>query len=145
MSKTSTQNDSYRSSGCRKGPTTKPAIGERERNVGEEKRKIKSQTDLETVDLDSSLVDFQSRGQKVLNFLSLVTLKLKNFTKFFVLVDVAVASKIFLESLQDSLQIILCWNTLDSSDSLSTITLLATDMDVVGRLCVIFPGIGKGI
>lgn len=110
-----------------------------------EKKNYNNQADLEAVNLDSSLVDFKSRGQKVLNLLSLITLELENFTKFFVLIDMAVASKIFLESLQDSLQIILCWNTLDCSDGLSTITLLATDMDIIGRLCVIFPGIGKGI
>lgn len=85
------------------------------------------------MDLDSALVDLKSGVQEFHNLGALVALELQDISEFFVFVDVAVATEIFLQSLKNSLKIILCRKSLNSSQGLATITLLATDVDVVCR------------
>lgn len=88
------------------------------------------------MDLDGLLRQLQLGGQKLTDFKSLVTLHLNNFSQLVVLDDVTVTGKVLLQDFQDLLQVIFAWQTLDSGQGLSTVTLLDTDMDVVGWLRV---------
>lgn len=60
-------------------------------------------------------------------------------------VDVTIAAKILLEGLENSSQIILGRKTLDGGDSLTAVTLLTSDVDVVCRLSIVVTSIGEGI
>ena len=65
---------------------------------------------------------------------SLVTLELENVTKFFILIDMAVAAKILLQSLENLLEerfsLGIPWT---ERVGLTAVTLLMSDMNVVGR------------
>lgn len=63
---------------------------------------------LETVDLNCLLIQLEGGGQELHNLLTLIALELENASEFFVLVDVAIAAKVLLEGLQDTLQVIFC-------------------------------------
>lgn len=67
------------------------------------------------MDLDSAFVNLKCSGQKFHNLGTLVTLELQNIAEFFVFVDVAVATEIFLQCFQDSLEVILSRKSLNSS------------------------------
>lgn len=100
---------------------------------------------LETVDLDSLLVHLELSGQELQDLSSLVTLELENITKFFILVDMAVAAKILLQSLENLLEVIFTGDTLDSSNGLTAVTLLMSDMNVVGRRGFFVTSLGERI
>lgn len=100
---------------------------------------------LETVDLDSLLVHLELSGQELQDLSSLVTLELENVTKFFILVDMAVAAKILLQSLENLLEVIFTGDTLDSSNGLTAVTLLMSDMNVVGRRGFFVTSLGERI
>lgn len=95
--------------------------------------------------LDGLLVNLKLGSQEVDNLVSLVSLELNNLTVLFVLADVSVAGKILLENLQDSLEVIFFGKALDCGQSLSSVSLLDTDMDVVGRLSIVVTSVGEGI
>lgn len=95
--------------------------------------------------LDGLLVNGELASQEVNNLVSLVTLELDNLSVLLVLADVSVAGKILLENLQDSLEVIFFGKALDCSQSLSSVSLLDTDMDVVGRLSIVVTSVGEGI
>lgn len=80
-----------------------------------------------------------------MDLLALVALKLENVSELRVSIDVAITTEIFLQSLQNPLQIILNRNALHSSDGLATIALLTTDVDLVGALCFDIAGLSKRI
>ncbi len=100
---------------------------------------------LETVDLDSLLVHLELSGQELQDLSSLVTLELENVTKFFILIDMAVAAKILLQSLENLLEVIFTGDTLDSSNGLTAVTLLMSDMNVVGRRGFFVTSLGERI
>ena len=100
---------------------------------------------LETVDLDSLLVHLELSGQELEDLSSLVTLELENVTKFFILIDMAVAAKILLQSLENLLEVIFTGDTLDSSNGLTAVTLLMSDMNVVGRRGFFVTSLGERI
>jgi len=105
---------------------------------------------LETVDLDGLLVKLETifTGQELLNILALVALKLDHLSHLSVNDDGAIASEFLLDDLEDLLLIEFLWETLDSCQSLATISLLDTDMDVVlgllGLSCI-FIGLREGV
>jgi hypothetical protein len=100
---------------------------------------------LEAVHLDSLLVDLKSSRQEIHHLLALVTLKLENITVLLVVVDMAVAAKVLLKRLKDTLQVVLARYTLDGRDSLTTITLLASNVDIVDGLSIVVTSVGEGI
>jgi hypothetical protein len=97
------------------------------------------------VHLDSLLVDLKSSRQEIHHLLALVTLKLENITVLLVVVDMAVAAKVLLKRLKDTLQVVLARYTLDGRDSLTTITLLASNVDIVDGLSIVVTSVGEGI
>lgn len=97
------------------------------------------------MDLNSLLVQLKGSGQEIHDLLTLIALELENIAEFFVLVDVAIAAKVLLEGLQDTLQVIFCRDTLYCGDSLTAVTLLTSDMDIVGRLSIVVTSIGERI
>lgn len=97
------------------------------------------------MDLNSLLVQLEGCSQEIHDLLTLIALELENITEFFILVDVAIAAKVLLESLQDTLQVIFCRDTLYRGDSLTAVTLLTSDMDIVGRLSIVVTSIGERI
>lgn len=104
-----------------------------------------AQSKLETVQLDVLLGDLQGAGQKALHLVTLVALELENVAQLRVLVDVAIAAKLLLERLKNPLQIVLGRDALDSRNGLTTIALLATDVDLVSTLSLGFTSLGKGV
>lgn len=97
------------------------------------------------MDLDVLLWQLQLANQELRHFNSLITLQLDNLTQLLILDNVTVASKIFLQNLQDFLQVILNWQTLHSGQGLTTVTLLDTDMDVVCCLSFGITSVGEWI
>ena len=95
--------------------------------------------------LDIGFGNFKSSSQKVKHFLALIALELQDVSKFLVFVDVAIATEFFLESLQDTLQIVLAGNTLDGGDRLTAIALLAANVDLVSNLGFGITTLGKRI
>lgn len=85
------------------------------------------------MDLDLLLLDLESLNQELLDLLALVALELQDLTVVSVLVDMAVATEILLKGLQNTLQVVLGGDTLDGSDSLAAVALLASDVDIVER------------
>jgi len=105
---------------------------------------------LETVDLNGLLVQFETifTGQELLYILALIALKLDHLSHLGINHDGAIASEFLLDDLQDLLLIEFLGKTLDSCQSLATISLLNADMDVVLRLLglsCIFIGFCEGV
>lgn len=65
---------------------------------------------------------------------TLITLKLDDLAGFFVGNDGAVAGEGLLHEFEDFLEFVSVWNTLDGSQSLTTIALLNTNVNVLGIL-----------
>jgi len=107
--------------------------------------------DLETMDLDSLSIKLQAFllvGEELLNILALISLKLNHLAHLSVDDDGAIASKFLLDDLEDFLLVKLLRKTLDSGQSLTTIALLNTNVNVILRLlCLsrILVGFGEGI
>lgn len=98
-----------------------------------------------SVDLDVLLLQGELGGEELHHLDSLVTLQLDNLSKLIVLHNVTVASKILLQNLENSLEIVLIWNSLDGRQGLTAISLLDTDVDVVRRLSVVVPSVSKWV
>jgi hypothetical protein len=90
-------------------------------------------------------------GKELIDFITLVSLELKNLSQFLTSDNSPVACEILhrsasdiernvnlLESFQDLLLIILCRKTLDRSQRLATVALLDTDMNVVLDINLIY-------
>ena len=87
---------------------------------------MKTENSLDSLFFDTFLdQDFQ-------NLLPLISLELDNFTHLLVVYDRAIAGEFLLESLQEFLGIIFRRNSLESGNSLSSVTLLDTNVDSVG-------------
>jgi len=89
---------------------------------------------LETVDLDGLAIKAQALllvGQEVLNILALVSLQLDHLSHLGVCDDGAIAGKLLLDDFENLLLVELLGQSLDGGQSLTTITLLNTNMDVV--------------
>lgn len=86
----------------------------------------------ETVDLDVLLLQAEGLDHKLHDLQTLVTLQLDDLSELVVLDDVSVACKLLFDDLEDLLRVILRWKTLNRGQSLSTISLLDTDVNVVG-------------
>jgi len=106
---------------------------------------------LETMDLDGLGIKFQALllvGEKLLNILALISLELNHLSHLSIDDDGAIASKFLLDDLEDLLLIELLGKALDSRQSLTTIALLNTNMDIIlgllGLSCV-FVGFGEGV
>lgn len=115
-----------------------------------------------TVDLDLllglSLRNHTSLDQEVFDLLPLIALKLDNLTQrgellvsirsgliigLFGRNDVAVASKLLLDRLEDLLRVVVLVKTLNSGQRLSSVSLLDTDVDFATRSGLIGSG-GSG-
>jgi len=87
-------------------------------------------------------------GEELLNIFALITLKLNHLSHLTVDNDGSIASELLLDDLEDLLLIELLWQTLDRRQSLTTISLLDTNVNVILRLlglsCV-FVGFGEGV
>ena len=70
--------------------------------------------------------------QNFQNLLPLVALELDNFAHLLIIYNRTIARKLLLERFQEFLGIILGWDSLEGSDRLSSVSLLNTDVDVVG-------------
>jgi len=106
---------------------------------------------LETVDLDGLGVQaeaFLLVTQKFLNVFALIALELNHLAHLSIRDDGAIASKFLLDDLQNLLLVKLLRETLDRSQSLTTIALLNSYMNIILRLfglsCV-FVGFGEGV
>jgi len=89
---------------------------------------------LETVDLNGLGIKLQTLllvGEELLNILALISLKLNHLSHLSINDDGAIASELLLDDLEDLLLIEFFGETLDSSQSLTTIALLNTDVYVV--------------
>lgn len=102
-------------------------------------------TGLETVDLDVLLGNQQLLDQELRHLHSLVSLQLDDLSHLVILDDVTVAGKILLQNLQNLLQVILSGHTLHSGQGLTSVTLLDTDVDVVGGLGIRITSVSKWI
>jgi len=106
---------------------------------------------LESMDLDGLWIKLQTVfliREEVLNILALIALELNHLSHLGVNDNGAIASKFLLDDLKDLLLIEFLRETLDSCQSLTTIALLNTDVDVVLRLLdvsCIFVGFGEGV
>ena len=86
---------------------------------------------LETVqDNVFSMADFLV-DQKSLHVCSLITRQLNDFPDFLVLLDGTVARKVLFEDLANSFHVEVMGQTRDSCDTLSSITLLHTNVDIL--------------
>jgi hypothetical protein len=88
---------------------------------------------LEAMDLDGLGVDLKTFvlvDEKILHSIALITLQLDHVTGLFIVDDGAVAGKLFLDDLEDFLEVELGWDSLDRGQCLATITLLDADVDV---------------
>ena len=91
---------------------------------------------LEAMDLDGLGVDFKTLvlvDEKILHSIALVALELYHVAGLFIVDDRAIAGKLFLDDLEDLLEVELGWDALDRGQRLATITLLDTDVDVCDR------------
>lgn len=93
--------------------------------------------------LDGLCVQFKAvfGDQEFLNILSLVTLELNDFSHLTVRHDGTIAGELLLDHLEDLLLIEFLGETLDCGQSLTTIALLDTDMDVI--LALLFLGVAS--
>jgi hypothetical protein len=71
--------------------------------------------------------------QKGLDVCSLISRQLNNFTRFFILLDGTVTTEILFESLANAFHIQIVRQTRNRSDTLSTITLLHSDVNLFFR------------
>src|SRR6266480_6975031 len=88
---------------------------------------------LEAMDLDCLGVDLKTLvlvDEKILHSIALVALQLDHVAGLLIVDDGAVASKLFLDDLEDFLEVELGWDGLDRGQCLATITLLDADVDV---------------
>jgi hypothetical protein len=106
---------------------------------------------LETMDLDGLSIKLKTLllvGEEFLNIFALITLELDHLSHLTVDDDGAIASELLLDDLEDLLLVELLRETLDRRQSLTTISLLNSNMDVILRLlglsCV-FVGFGEGV
>lgn len=83
---------------------------------------------LETVDLDVVLVDLNGLDEEFLDLQTLITLKLQDTSHLLVIDKGSIAGKLLLEHLKNFLQVKLLGESLDGGQSLSTVTLLDTDV-----------------
>lgn len=97
------------------------------------------------MDLDVLLRQLQLASQKFRNLHSLISLQLDQLSKLLILDNVTVTSKILLQDLQDLLQVVLARNSLHRGKSLTTVTLLDTDVDVVCWLSFGITSVGERI
>ena len=90
--------------------------------------------------LDGLRVQFEAvfGDQKLLNIFSLISLKLDDFSHLTIGYDGTIAGELLLDHLEDLLLIEFLGQTLDCSQSLATIALLNSDMDVI--LTLLFLG-----
>lgn len=106
---------------------------------------------LETVDLNGLGIKLQTLllvGEEFLNILALISLKLNHLSHFSINNDGAIASELLFDDFEDLLLIEFLGETLDSSQSLTTIALLNTDVYVILRLLglsCIFVRFGEGV
>jgi len=106
---------------------------------------------LEAMDLDSLGIKFQAFflvGEELLNILALISLELDHLPHLSVDDDGAIASKLLLDDLKNFFLVKLLGKTLNSGQSLTTIALLDTNMNIIlGLLCLsrILVGFGEGI
>jgi len=85
------------------------------------------------MDLDGLGIDLKTFvlvDEKILHSIALITLQLNHVTGLFIVDYGAVAGKLFLDDLEDFLEVELGWNSLDGGQCLATITLLNADVDV---------------
>jgi hypothetical protein len=84
------------------------------------------------VDFDGLGIHFKTRwvDEEVLHGIALISLQLNNITRLLVLNYGTIASELLLNDLQNFLEVKLCWDALDCSQSLASVTLLDTDMDI---------------
>ena len=75
--------------------------------------------------------DTERLGKEFKDFCTLISLKLYNLTKILTFNNSSVACEILFESFQNSLLIIFRGDTLDSSQRLSTVALLNTNVNVI--------------
>jgi len=106
---------------------------------------------LETMDLDGLWIKLQTLflvREELLNILALIALKLDHLAHLSIDDNGAIASELLLDDLEDLLLIEFLGETLDSCQSLTTIALLNTDMNIVLRLldvsCILV-GFGEGV
>lgn len=97
------------------------------------------------MDLDVLLWQLQLASQEIRNLDSLVTLQLDNLSQVVVVNDVTVTGEVLLQYLQDLLQVVLVRYTLNSRQSLTTVTLLNTYVNVVGSLSLRIASVCKGV
>jgi len=107
--------------------------------------------DLETMDLNGLGIKLQALllvGEEFLNILALISLKLDHLSHLSINDDGAIASKFLFDDLEDLLLIKFLGKTLNSGQSLTTIALLNTNVNVILRLlglsCV-FVRFGEGV
>ena len=85
------------------------------------------------MDLDCLGVDLKTLvlvDEKILHSIALVALQLDHVSSLLIVDDGAVAGKLFLDDLEDFLEVELGWDALDRGQCLATITLLDADVDV---------------
>jgi len=87
-------------------------------------------THLETVQLDRRARD-AFLDEEVADLCALITLKLDNLASFLVIDKGTIAGEFLLECLQEFLGIIFGWQSLQSGQSLPSVSLLNTNVDVV--------------
>jgi len=106
---------------------------------------------LETMDLDGLGIEFKTLflvGEKLLNILALISLKLNHLSHLSIDDDGAIASEFLLDDLEDLLLIEFLGQTLNSRQGLTTIALLNTNVYVILRLLDVsrvFVGFGEGV
>jgi len=103
------------------------------------------------MDLDGLGIELQTFflvGEELLNIFALISLELNHLTHLTINNDGAIASELLLDDLEDLLLVEFLWEALDGCQSLTTIALLDTNMDIILRLlCIssIFVGFGEGV
>lgn len=97
------------------------------------------------MDLDVALGDLEGSGEEAKHLLALVARELENVTVLSIVVDMAIARKIFLQRLQNALEIVLVGDALHSGDGLATITLLAANVDLIRTLSFGVTSLGKRV
>jgi len=106
---------------------------------------------LETVDLDGLCIKLKALflvGEEFLYVLALISLELDHLSHLSVVDNGAIASKLLLDDLENFLLVKFLGETLDRSQSLTTIALLNTDVYVVLRLLGLssfFVCLGEGV
>jgi len=88
---------------------------------------------LEAVNLNGLWVNLETLflvDEEFLHNIALITLKLDHVASLVIVDDGAVAGELFLDDLEDLFEVEFGWNTLDSGQGFTTITLLDTDVNV---------------